>query len=68
MNKLDLNKYSDREIVAAFFDLPAMKFIATMSAMAAITERMTKRGNLIARNNSDELVGDMIRRLFEENE
>lgn len=66
MSKLDLNEYSDRELVAAFFNLPAKKFFPVMNAMGAIAERMTKRGKLIAQENSDEIVENMIRQIFEE--
>lgn len=66
MSKLNLNDYSDREIVAAFFSLSAQKFLSVMNALAAIAQRMEKRGKLIAQDNSDEAVESMIRQLFEE--
>lgn len=66
MSKLNLNQYSDREIVVAFFDLSAQKFLSVMNAMGAISERMQKRGKLIAQENSDEIVERLIRDLFEE--
>lgn len=66
MSKLNLNDYSDREIVAAFFKLSANKFIPVMNAMGAIAERMQKRGRTIAKDNSDEVVENMIRQLFED--
>lgn len=66
MPKLNLNDYSDREIVAAFFNLSARKFITVMNAMGAISERMQKRGNLIAKDSSDEVVENMLRQLFED--
>jgi len=66
MSKLNLNEYSDREIVAAFFSLSAQKFLSVMNAMGAISERMQKRGKLIAQENSDEIVEKLIRDLFED--
>lgn len=64
MSKLDLSGHSDKEIVAAFFNLPAMKFIPVMNAMGAIADRMAKRGQTIAKDNSDDIVENVIRQLF----
>ncbi len=66
MSKLNLNDYSDRELVAAFFNLPARKFMTVMNAMGAISQRMEKRGKLIAQDSSDEVVENMLRQLFED--
>lgn len=66
MSKPDLSKYSDREIVAAFFSLPASKFIPVMQGMAAISEKMQRRGTVIARDSSDEEINEAVRRLLEE--
>lgn len=68
MSKIDLSKYSDKEIVAAFFALPARKFMPVMQAIAAIGIKMEKRGRVIAQDNSDEEIDNVIRRLFEEDE
>lgn len=68
MSKIDLSKYSDKEIVAAFFALPASKFLPVMQAMAAISTRMERRGAVIAKDNSDEEIDNVLRRLFEDNE
>ena len=66
MSKLNLNSYTDREIVSAFFSLKANKFMSVINALGAISKRMEKRGQLIAQENSDEAVESMIRQLFEE--
>ena len=64
MSKLNLNDYSDREIVAAFLNLSAHKFLPVMNALAVIAQRMEKRGKLIAQDNSDEAVEKMLHQLF----
>lgn len=68
MSKLELNKYTDREIVSGVFDLPAHKFMSVMNAMAAITQRLETRGKLIAQDKSNENVDKMLRDLFENGE
>lgn len=68
MSKIDLSSYSDKEIVAAFFSLPAGKFLAVMNAMSAISQKMERRGKLIAQESSDEVIDSLIRQLFEDKE
>lgn len=66
MNKLDLSKYSDREIVSAICNMPAHKFLSVMNALNVVAQRMEKRGRLIAQDHSDEAAESLLRRLLEE--
>lgn len=66
MSKLDLSTHSDREIVKALLNMRFDKLLAVMNAMGAIAQRMEKRGKLIAQDNSDEVVENMIRQLLED--
>lgn len=65
MSKLDLNKYEEREIVAAFFALKASKFLTVMNGLTAVAKRMETRGETIGKDHSEEAVERMIRQLFE---
>jgi len=65
MNRLNLDEYTDKEIVAAFFRLPAQKFMTVMNAMGVIAKRLESRGDTIAKDNSDVLIDEAFRRFFE---
>lgn len=64
-NELDLDRYTDKEIVKALLKIKVTKFMAVMQALGAILTRMERRGKLIGKENSDEEVDDIIRRMFE---
>ena len=65
MAKLNLSNHTDREIVSAIFGLPAQKFLSVINAVAAVSQQMEKRGKTIAQQDSDDVIEDMMRRLFE---
>lgn len=66
MKSLELDNYSDKEIVKALINMKAGKFFTVMNAIGAITQRLERRGKLIAKENSDEEVDNLIRRMFED--
>ena len=63
--KLNLNNYSDKDIVEAFFAMNANKFLSVTNALVAISKRMETRGQTIASENSDEVIENLIERLLE---
>lgn len=65
MRKLNFDDYTDKEIVRAFFSMKAGKFFTVVNAIGAITQRLERRGKFIAKENSDEEVDNLIRRMFE---
>ena len=64
-NELDLDGYTDKQIVKALLKIKVTKFMSVMQALGAILQRMERRGKLIGKENSDEEVDDIIRRMFE---
>ncbi len=65
MSKLNLNNYTDREILVGLLDLPIEKFITLMNALAKTMNRMKDRGDSIASNSLDSQSENTVRRLFE---
>ncbi len=65
MSKLDLNNYTEREIVSALLNLPIDKFVATMGSVAATITRAQDRGKEIASDDSNSANEKLLRRLFE---
>jgi hypothetical protein len=65
--ELNLNNYTDREIVKAIMNLRAAKFLPVVQGLGAISQRMERRGRLVAKENSDEEVDEIIRRMFDDN-
>lgn len=63
MARLDLNYYSNREILTALFELRAEKFTVLIQAMAAVIEELNKKGRLLA-SEQDERVDSIIRRVL----
>lgn len=66
--ELNLNNYTDREVVKAIMNLKASKFLPVMQGLGAISQRMERRGRLVAKENSDEEVDEIIRRMFRDEE
>ena len=51
---IDLNLYSEQQIVEMIMGLDVTKFLAVLQAIAAETERMRTRGEAISRNRRDD--------------
>jgi len=68
MNRLNLDCYTDKEIVAALFRLPAQKFMTVVNATSVIVKRLENRGDTIAKDNSDVLIDEEFRRFLENGE
>jgi hypothetical protein len=66
--ELDLNKYTDRQIVTAFMGLRAPKFLQVINAIGAISVKMQKRGELIAKQNSEMEVDELLIQILKEGE
>ncbi len=64
-NELNLDRYTDKQIVQALLKIKVTKFMSVMQALGAILQRMERRGKLIGQQNSEEEVDDIIRRMFE---
>lgn len=63
MKKLNLNEYTDEEIVKAVFRLDSFKFISVFRALEEVSYRIQTRGETIAKNFSDDLIEEFFRRL-----
>lgn len=64
MSKLDLDPYTDKQIVEALFKMKVSKFMIVMGALAKILDEMKARGEEIA-DKEEDVVENMIRQLFE---
>lgn len=53
---IDLNKYTDQQIVKMLLDLDVTKFMQVLVALGQITERINKRGATIGQNWSEEQI------------
>lgn len=65
MSKLNLNEFSDEDIIKAFYALPARKFVSVLNAMAMVSKKLEQRGSLLAERDADEIVNRLIKEAFE---
>ena len=66
MKKLNLNEYTDEEIVRAVFRLDSFKFISVFKALEEVSNRIQTRGETLAKNFSDDLIEEFFKRLNDE--
>jgi len=62
---IDLNKYSDKQIVEAMLQVNGFKLMAVMSSLGKVMERINTRAETISEEVKDEQIDESIRRLFE---
>lgn len=62
---IDLNKYSDREIVEALLQINGFKLLSVVTSLGQTMENLKTRGQTIADGVSRDKVDESIRRLFE---
>ena len=65
MSKLDLTQYTDREIVEALVKLEFPKMISIMTAISKTADRVTRRGETISKQITDDDIDNMMRRIIE---
>ena len=65
MKKLNLEEYSDREILEAIFNINSRKFMSLMNGMAAVNASLLRRGETIARGISQVNIDEMFKRIIE---
>ena len=63
--ELNLNEYSDREILSALFNINCRKFITLMNGMAVIATSLQKRGEIIAKDVTQIDIDEMFRKIIE---
>jgi hypothetical protein len=63
VRRLDLNDYSNREILNALFELSADRFIVLIQALGDVITELNTKGNRIAREQ-DKQVDSVIRRVL----
>jgi hypothetical protein len=66
MSKLDLNQYTDRQIVSALVELRAEKFLTVLNSLARVSKRLQTRGEAMADDLASEDLKNKVRKLFEE--
>ena len=63
MKELDLDKYTDKQIVEALLKLPMGKTLTVFSALQKVSEAANKRAETISKKLSDEAIDDFLQRM-----
>lgn len=63
MKELDLDKYTDKQIVEALLKLPMGKTLTVFSAVQKVSEAANKRAETISKKLSDEAIDDFIQKM-----
>ena len=63
MKELDLDKYTDKQIVEALLKLPMGKTLTVFSAVQKVSESANRRAETISKKLSDEALDDFIQRM-----
>ncbi len=66
MKQLNLNDYSDTEIVDALTQLKSYKFLSVMNALGEIAKRQEARGKIVSKRISDSIIDRMVEDLLKE--
>lgn len=64
MSKLELDKYTDNEIVSSLFKLPANKFLTVVQSLAMINQRIENRSKTISNKYSTDEMDDFMNKLL----
>lgn len=59
---LNLNEYTDKQIVKAFMKLEGFKFLRVINGISAICLRLQKRGEFIAKDITEDEIEDILQR------
>lgn len=63
MSRLDLDEYTDAQVLEAMLKLPTSKFVNVMNGIDQVMKRAQKRGIVLGQQASQREIDDMIDRM-----